>query len=153
MASLGESEYRAGGLERLLEAGHLLSRGFSAGGVYLAGRAVEAMLRALIWRHDADIRAGRKSMDAGHDLRELLGRVAALGILGDNEHRATLAADIQKVARLWSNNMRFVSSKWLSNRWRALGEIGSRRTIKLAATAYYEACSGIVKRCEILCQN
>ena len=81
---LGENDYRQGGLQRLRESKVLLDGQLFAGGVYLAGRAVESLLRALIWKHDRDIKSGRRSLQTGHDLRELLKLVANLGVLKDN---------------------------------------------------------------------
>jgi hypothetical protein len=44
----GQKHYREGALERLDEASLLLRAQQFAGAIYLAGRAVEGMLRALI---------------------------------------------------------------------------------------------------------
>jgi hypothetical protein len=49
MAAIGESEYRAGARERLEEAYILLRQERLSGSIYLAGRAVECILRAVIW--------------------------------------------------------------------------------------------------------
>ena len=148
---LGEADYRRAGAERLREAFALLERGLFAGSVYLSGRAVESMLRALIWKHDAEIRRGTKTLDTGHDLRQLLRRVTNLGVLVRMEHRIALATDIQFVGRLWFNNMRFVPSERMKTKWWEWGEIGKRRTLKQAVTDYHNRCSAIVRRCEALC--
>lgn len=68
----GGTDYRDGALERLRESEMLLVAQKLAGSIYLAGRAVECMLRALIWRRDVDVQRGRKSLDTGHDLVQLL---------------------------------------------------------------------------------
>jgi hypothetical protein len=151
--ALGEFDYRQSGLERLREAWLLLHNDFVAGGVYLGGRAVEAMLRALIWKHDADIRRGKKTLDTGHNLRELLIRVSDLGVLRDYEHREELGFEVQFVGRLWFNNMRFFSTEKLKRYWWDIGEITAKRSFKQASRDYYGACSSIVKRCEGLCQD
>ena len=52
---LGGADYRDGALERLQESEMLLVAQSFAGSVYLAGRSVEGMLRALIWRRDVGI--------------------------------------------------------------------------------------------------
>lgn len=147
---LGETDYRQGALERLAESFHLLRQEHFAGSVYLAGRGVEGMLRALIWRHDSDVRTGRKSLDTGHHLRNLLDEVADLGVLGDDEHRDELANSVQRVARLWFNNMRFVPSKRLEQYWRGIGELGRRRSLKSVSHDFVNSCSAIIKRCEVL---
>jgi len=81
----GEDTCRAGALERLTESRYLLAGEYYSGPVYLAGRAVEGMLRALIWRHDSEVRRGDKSLETGHDLRHLLGEVQGLGLVNESE--------------------------------------------------------------------
>ena len=78
---LGGKDYRDGALERLTEARRLVDAGAYAGGVYLAGRGVEGILRSVLWHKDSDITAGRKSLETGHDLKELLLLVQNLGLL------------------------------------------------------------------------
>ena len=58
---IGESDYRRGAFQRLRESWLLLTQEYFAGSIYSAGRAVEGMLRAVIWKRDVEIRAGRKS--------------------------------------------------------------------------------------------
>jgi hypothetical protein len=148
--TLGGADYRDGALQRLREAGLLLEKEAFAGAVYLAGRAVEGMLRAVIWRHDADIRTGKQSLDTGHDLREMLVRVRNLGIIRDFEVNAELSATIQHIGRLWSNNMRFWATAKLNRHWRALGEISRRRTLSFAAADFLKGCKQCIARCERL---
>jgi hypothetical protein len=153
MAKLGESDYRAGGRERLEEAFILLSAERFGGCVYLAGRAVEAMLRAVIWKSDPDYVTGRKSLETGHNLRDILDLVGRLGVLQDNPLRDEIAANILHVGRLWWNDMRFISEQKMKSKWFELKEIGSRRTLKVAAREYYNACSLVIRRCEALWQS
>jgi HEPN domain-containing protein len=63
----GGFDYRNGALDRLEEASILLRNGRFEGSVYLAGRAVEGMLRAVIWEHDREYALGKKTLDTGHD--------------------------------------------------------------------------------------
>ena len=58
---------------------------------------------------------------------------------------------LERVARLWYNNMRFASSKFVETRWHELRVIRKGRTFKQAAVPYFDDCSAIVKRCEVLC--
>ncbi len=154
-------DYRAGALERLAGAFILWRAEQFAGAVSDAGRAVEGMLRAVIWKRDDDVRTGRKSLDTGHDLRDLLTHARNLGLLDTAEPEPSeLEATVQRVARLWFNNMRFAPSKFLEARWVYLGEVryprrkGERdRTLKQASEAFYYDCLSIVKRCEVLCQK
>lgn len=146
----GAEEYRKGALERLGEAYTLLRDERFAGSIYLAGRGVEGMLRAVLWRSDPEVSAGKTPLDTGHDLRELLVRVRALGLLKPGRRDDDFQGRVQQVARLWFNNMRFASTSLVESRWRAVGEVTRRRTLKRAANAYYDSCSAIIKRCEAL---
>lgn len=148
--TIGQADYRDSGRERMLEAGALLEEELFAGSVYLAGRAVESMLRALLWKHDPQLRVGSRSLDSGHDLRDMLAMVRNLGLLRDANAEQTLTQGVQRIGRLWFNNMRFVPTKKLNAIWRERGEIGGKRTLKAAVHSYYDACSEVVKRCEVL---
>jgi len=150
---LGENDYRQGGLQRLRESKVLLDGQLFAGGVYLAGRAVESLLRALIWKHDRDIKSGRRSLQTGHDLRELLKLVANLGVLKDNPLRDRMIDHVQIVARQWINNLRFFPTAKLNTWWWKIGVIRGKRTLKATAYDYYDSCSWIVKQCEALCEK
>ena len=149
---LGAAEYRQGARERIGEAFTLLRSEQFSGSVYMAGRGVEGMLRAVVWKNDPEIRQGKKSLDTGHDLRNLLTLVGNLGLLQAGGRDDEFVSNVQKVGRLWFNNMRFASNKFVEIRWRTIGEIDHRRTLKRAASDYYEACSAVIKRCEVLCQ-
>jgi hypothetical protein len=108
----------------------------------------------MIWKHDHEISSGRVALETGHDLRDMLHRVLDLGVIKEVEYRAALSDNIQYIARLWINNLRFFSTGKLEKRWWRLGEIRPRRTLKKAVQTYYDACSSIVRRCEvILCQE
>lgn len=147
-APCGETTYRDGARERLNDALALLRAGRFAGSVYLAGRGVESMMRGLLWRHDPGFRLGRKDLETGHDLRRLLTQIRNLGLLRGGE--TGFEARVQHIGRVWFNNARFVSSHFLATRWRAVGEINNKRTLKQAAEEFYEDCSGMIKRCELL---
>ena len=153
MAGIGESDYRAGARERLADAYLLLRQDRLGGSVYLAGRAVEGMLRAVIWKSDPDYATGRKTLDTGHTLRDVLRVIRNLGAFRDTGLWESLAADVQKVGRLWWNNTRFLATAKIQTAWYRLNEVGGRRTMKQAATEYYDACSAILKRCETLWQS
>ncbi len=150
MASIGFADYRNGSKERLSEAFVLLREGRLGGCVYIAGRAVEGMLRAVIWKSDADYATGRKSLQTGHDLRDMLKLVRNLGVLRDRDLRDSLIVDVQQVGRLWWNNLRFLPTARVEKVWHSLGEVSGRRTMKQAAEDYYDACSAIIRRCEVL---
>ncbi|MCX7045475.1 MAG: hypothetical protein NTX50_08340 [Candidatus Sumerlaeota bacterium] len=149
-ATFGEATYHQGARERLLEAGILLGREHFAGSVYLAGRGVEGMLRAVVWKNDPDIRQGKKALETGHDLRQLSTMVSSMGLLSSAGRDDDFTANIQKVGRLWFNNLRFASNQYIERRWSELRETDRRRTLKKASGEFYEACSAIIKRCEVL---
>jgi hypothetical protein len=147
-------DYRKGALERLDDALILLRAGQFDGSASDAGRAVEGMLRAVIWNRDADVRSGKKSLETGHDLRELLTHVRNLGLL-DPFDRASdeLEVKVQQIAQMWFNNMRFASSRFVETRWFWLGEVRKGRTMKQAVESFCLDCQDILKRCEVLCRR
>ena len=147
-------DYRKGALERLDDALILLRAGQFSGSISDAGRAVEGMFRAVIWKRDPDVRSGKKSLDTGHDLRELLTRVRNLGLLDSSDPASDeLEENVQRIAQLWFNNMRFASSKFVETRWFRLGQVRKGRTMKQAAELFCLDCQDILKRCEVLCQR
>lgn len=151
--TFGEAEYRQGALDRIGESYILLRAEKFAGSAYLAGRGAEGALRAVLWKADTEIQQGKKSLDTGHDLRQLLTNVRNLGLLRAGGPDDPLIAAVEHVARLWYNNMRFASSRALQTRWNQLGEVTRRWTFKQATDAFYNSCSIIIKRCEAICQK
>src|SRR5271163_4434014 len=106
-ANFDGDAYRKGALERLDDAAILLRAGQFSGSAYDAGRAVEGMLRAVIWKRDASVRTGKKSLETGHNLRELLTHVRNLGLLPSTDpENYELDIRLQAIGRLWFNNMR-----------------------------------------------
>lgn len=149
---LGEKTYREAAIERLGEAVLLLRAGRFAGGVYLAGRAVESMLRGMLWRYDPEIRAGKKTLATGHDLRDLLTAVRNLGVIQRGKEDELLVG-VERVGRLWFNNMRFVSNRFLETRWHKLRVVRKGVTLKQVADRFVRDCTTIVKRAEAICQS
>ena len=152
-AGMGEADYRSGASDRLAEAYILLRAGSFGGSIYLAGRGAEGALRAVLWKADPEIRLGKKSLETNHDLPRLLAALRDLGVIKPGKANIRLAANVQHVARLWYNNMRFASSRSVETRWRKIGEVTGQRTFKQAASEFYEACLSITKRCETLCHS
>jgi len=150
MRAIGENDYRRGAAERLAESRLILRAGRYGGCAYLAGRAVEAMFRAVIWKNDPEIRLGRKPLETGHDLRQLLNVIRNLGLLR-RPIDVMLQVKAQRIARLWFNNMRFLSSRFVESRWRDLGEVHKRHTMKQAAEDFSRVLE-VVAQCEELCQ-
>ncbi len=148
-ARLGDVGYRNGARDRLEEAFALLQEELFGGCVYLAGRAVEGMLRGVIWKGDPGYASGRKTLNTGHNLRDMLKLIKNLGAI-DRALSDSITGDIQRVSRLWSNDMRFWPTTMVRQYWYELGGIGKKRTLKLAAREYYIVCSEIIRRCEAL---
>lgn len=151
--SMGEADYRMGSRDRIGEAYVLLHAEAFGGCAYLAGRGAEGALRSVVWKADLEIQQGKKSLDTGHDLRRLLTNVRNLGLLRAGGPGDPLIAAVQRVARLWYNNMRFASSRAIETKWFELGEVTGKRSMKQATTEFYDACSVVIKRCEALCQK
>jgi len=152
--TLDGQDYRAGALERLDDAGRLLRQQRFADAIYLAGRAVEGMLRAVVFLNDADVRAGRKSLETGHQLPELLQSVADLGLLrSDGDLDQALRDSVQAVGRRWFNNLRFAHTRFVHTIWWTQRIVSRNWTIKQAAQQFYDACGTIIKRCEELCRT
>jgi hypothetical protein len=147
---IGGEEYRRGAMERLAESSLLLRYEKFGGSIYLAGRAVETALRAVIWLHDPDYAVGRKTLATGHNLLELLRFVRDLGALEDKEIRGKIFGYVERISRLWWNNMRFLSSVSIQRRWYTLGEIRKNRTMKFASNDFYASCFAIIEQCEAL---
>ena len=152
MPQIGEKDYYDGAMERIDESSRLLLQGdFLAGSVYLAGRAVECMFRALLWKSDSSYCSGRKSLATGHDLRELLEEVTNMGLLPDRDDK--VFGLVSMVAGQWSNNMRFVPRRWVESYWRSIGVVTKKHTMKRASKEFYEMCVLIIQRCEKLYGN
>ena len=152
-SEFGGTDYRDGASERLREAQLLLSQEHFAGSIYLAGRGVEGMLRAVIWICDPEIQQGKKSLETGHDLRRLIALIRDRGLVSPGGRDDELSAAIQHISRLWTNDLRFASSRLIQTRWWRVGEVNKRRSFKQASRDFFEACSVVIKRCEALCRR
>jgi hypothetical protein len=152
--TLDGEDYRKGALERLGDAGHLLRQERLGDAIYLAGRAVEGMLRAVVWLNDVDVREGRKSLDTGHQLPQLLQSVADLGLLrADGDRDQVLRDSVQVIALQWFNNLRFASTRFVHTLWWAQRIVTNRWTLKQAAQEFYDACVTVINRGEELCRT
>lgn len=141
-------DYREASLQRLEEAIVLYENKRWVGAVYLAGRAVEAMFRALLWR--------RGERDVGHNLRTLLARVGQLGLLTEHD-REHLIDRVNDVAIVWNNDLRFAAARKFSQHLKAAKRhrrIAGRATqgdaAKANAKAVREASEAIVARGDLI---
>ena len=148
MAQIGENDYREGARARLAEAARLYQGDCLSGRVYLAGRAVESVLRGLIWK------PGR-SMETGHDLRKLFTQVVNMGLMSGRGCRRYdpsegLRSLVDMIAARWLNNMRFVSDRWVEACWRSKCVVTKKNTYRHATKEFCDVCSSVISQCEKL---
>lgn len=100
--AIRSNDYRRAALARLSDARCLYQGDHWSGAVYLAGRAVEAILRALILKKSDRI-------DSGHDLKHHLKSARRLGMLTDDEARGggRINDHMNELAIIWQNNRRY----------------------------------------------
>lgn len=111
------------------------------------------MLGGLIWQAEPELQTGKQLLETGHDLRKIVTRIRNLGLLHVAGGSDPLEEGVQQVARLWFNNMRFVSTAYLEGQWRTIGAIRGQRSMKKAAAEFHGRCAAILKRCEVLWQR
>ena len=144
----GTDTYRRGALERIGEARLLSEHHDYSGSIYLAGLAVEGMLRSLHWLRD-------KAFDSRHDLKRIAVRIQYLGLLRFGARDDDFVATVQAVAQNWSNDLRFADNaktqRWLSKK-RATRK-DQAGFLKKACEDHLERCFKVVERCDILWQR
>lgn len=142
----GSETYRKGALERIGEAQMLYRSDQFVGSIYLAGLAVEAYMRALVWRRD-------NQFDERHDLKRIAIRVEDLGLSQPGRRDRSFVAIVSNVARRWHNNLRFAGETQVIRWYQKLGLLGKRRPLKKLCAESFEECSKIIMRCEVLWQR
>jgi HEPN domain-containing protein len=142
---LSAADYFRGALLRLDEAQRLYEAERFVGAVYLGGRAVEALLRAMLWLHGGE-------QEIGHDLRKLLRRAGSLGLPSARDE-ARILDSLQVLAPVWHNNLRYADRAAFERLLRATHRqqrIGALRIrgdfVRANAKAVREACEAIVAR-------
>jgi len=111
--TFGPETYRAGAHVRMKDAEALWDCKRYVGCMYLAGRAVECVFRALITLRE------RTRLDTGHDLRALMKYAGRLGLL-ESRDRDILNESIDKVSAIWRNNLRFAGSEQVRGMLKAI---------------------------------
>lgn len=141
----GTDTYRRGAQERLEDARVLLERRRFVCSIYVAGLAVEGMLRSLIWLKD-------RKFDERHSLRDIAIRVRDLGLLRSGERDEDFVAHIQGVARCWSNDLRYSNADKAADFLFASGAIGRNdaEQLSLLSKEHFLHCSNVIKRCEVI---
>ena len=149
---LGSQDYRYGALSRLKDAQALRTQECWAGAIYLAGRAVEGLLRSILWRQT-------REQEIGHDLRQLLTKARSLGVATSQDENRILDS-LNEIAVVWHNDLRFVGEDWLLRRLKRLGrhaKIGRMRVkgdpLKANARSVLEACETIMARGDLVWQR
>ena len=144
----GTDTYCHGALERIGEARLLKDEHQYTGSIYLAGLAVEGMLRSLHWLKD-------RAFDPRHDLKRIAVRIQDLGLLRSGARDDDFVATVQEVAQNWSNDLRFADNaktqRWLFKK-RAIRK-DQERFLKKACEDHLERCFEVVERCRILWQR
>ncbi len=141
--SFGIETYRDGALQRIGDARILKDAKRFSLCMYCGGVAVEGMLRALCCIQS-------KEFDEKHDLRKLAVRVRDLGLL-TSERDLDFVSLVNKVARKWQNKMRFSSDAQVRRLLLSTGAHGGKKpTMKYTNTEFFNDCSKIVRRCEVL---
>jgi len=141
----GAETYRLGALERLEDARLLKDKLRFALSMYAGGVAVEGALRSLCCLRS-------REFDERHDLRTLATRVEELGLLkGDKDH--DFVGAVANVAKRWRNTLRFGGETQLERFLISIEPSRKRLSLKYICGQYYNSCSEVLRRCEILWQR
>lgn len=147
--ALTTEDYREGALARLEDARSLCAQKRWTGAIYLAGRAVEGLLRSLLWSRT-------REQEIGHDLRQLVTKARSLSVVNAQDETRILDS-LNEIAVIWHNDLRFVGDDWLLRRLKPLGRlsrIGDMRVkgdpLKANATCALEACEAIMARGDLV---
>ena len=139
-------------MTRLKDAQELYDRQRWVGATYLAGRAVEAMLRALLWR-------AQRQQEVGHGLPLLLSKIGSLGLLKGREDDV-LTGKVNEVAVVWNNDLRFVGDERFGKHLRRVRRdrrLGRTPVLgdpaKANAKSTVENCEQIIIRGEMVWQR
>jgi HEPN domain-containing protein len=140
----GTATYRDGARERLREAHLLVDKKQYAGSMYLAGLAVEGMLRSLLWLRD-------RALDERHDLRRIAVRIEELGLLRPGRRDDDFVATVEQIVARWTNDLRFAGAAQVE-RWLCPRRVRTKRRHELSkiSNAHYEQCARVITRCEVL---
>lgn len=119
-------DYRLGALERLLDAQIMRREKRWAAAAYLAGRAAESMLRALL-------RLKTPNNESGHDLKDLLKQVEYLGLIHQRDDDK-FYREVPELAVIWCNDLRFAAEDQFRYRMRKHSQ---NRRVKGNAVEYW----------------
>jgi hypothetical protein len=141
----GSDTYRRGAEARIEGARILLENKEYGGSIYLAGLSVECMLRSLIGLRD-------QKFDQRHDLRKLSVRVGDLGLLQKADRDHSFVSDVQAIARIWFNNLRFADDAQLRKWLLEIGELRKKSQGAFSAVAkeHFSRCHRFVKRSNLV---
>jgi len=149
MTPMGAADYRDAARHRIEDARRLRETERWVGAIYLAGRAVESMLRCLIWLKT-------RASTEGHDLRLLLKRGRELNVIA--VHDDSILDGINEIAVLWHNNLRFYGDatygRFLRDLRRDRTDMDGRKIrgdpIKANGITFLEICERIVAHGDLI---
>lgn len=99
---LGAEDFREAAIVRLKEAQLLYENEQWIGSIYLAGRAVECILRSMLWKPDGP-------METGHDLPKTLDKIRESRLLNRSEIDG-FDELVNEIAIVWRNDLRYTGS-------------------------------------------
>lgn len=150
--SIGADDYREASLIRLNEAILLYEREQWVGCVYLAGRAVQCVLRSMLWSPSGD-------MHTGHNLPQTLDAIRRTGLIRAKE-LDRFVDEVADLSIVWRNDLRFTGPRRFA---RLLAQSGRDRVIgsmkvkgdpaKANAKHAREIAERIVMRGEPICRK
>lgn len=149
--SLSAADYLEGALLRREEAWALYERNQWVGAIYIAGRAVECLLRCMITMRNVEL-------EVGHDLRKQFAHVRHVFQVAESESLA-LEKSVNELSIVWRNDLRYSGSTRMMRLLRdarRTRRIGTMRVVgdplKANAKNVLESCEGIISRGEPICR-
>lgn len=141
--AIGPEDYRRAAIARLGDARCRNDAGQWSGAVYMAGRAVEAILRALILK-----RSDR--LESGHDLKHHLKSARRLGMMTDEEAREGTGINdhLNELASVWHNDRRYHDDQKLASVLRRISVYRRLRgdLLKACGRRVLEASEALIAR-------
>lgn len=93
-----------------------------------------------------------KEFDEKHDLRKRAGKIEQLGLLRFGSRDDYFVSQVQQVARVWHNTLRYAAEDQVARRFRSIKVVRNLDPgeIRRVCGEHFERCAGVVRRCETL---